>query len=114
MTLLPPPQKLKPLPTRKVREADVEQAVCRYAKDKGILVYKFTSPNHRSVPDRIFIPLSGSLFFIEFKRPGGKLTTGQENEIARLQSARQYVYVIDNVDDGKRVIDKHLHSTTPL
>ena len=35
-------------------EKDIEKAVCDYAKSKGVLTYKFSSPNHVGVPDRIF------------------------------------------------------------
>lgn len=58
-------KKAKPL------EKEIEKKVCDYAKASGMLVYKFTSPARRSVPDRLFIPEGKSAFFIEFKREGG-------------------------------------------
>lgn len=86
-------------------EKDIEKRVCDYAKDNNILVYKFTSPQRAAVPDRLLILPSGHSFFIEFKREGQKPTPAQEREHARLRGHNVQVYVIDNVDDGKELID---------
>jgi hypothetical protein len=51
-------------------EKQIEKKVCDYAKERGMLVYKFTSPNRMAVPDRLFICPDGRVFFIEFKREG--------------------------------------------
>lgn len=87
-------------------EKTIEKKVCDYAKSLGFLVYKFTSPNRASVPDRLLITPGGTVFFIEFKREGGKCTPGQEREIARLASQNVDVFVIDNVAGGKWLIDQ--------
>ena len=34
-------------------EKQIEAKVCEYAKTKGVLVYKFTSPARAAVPDRL-------------------------------------------------------------
>lgn len=86
-------------------EKEIEKRVCDYARAKGFLAYKFTSPARASVPDRLFITPTGSVFFIEFKRPGGKLTGGQAREIERLRRQGVNVSVIYSVEDGKRMID---------
>lgn len=86
-------------------EKDIENAVCNYAESKGMLQWKFTSPNKRSVPDRIFMLKNGWTFFIEFKKPGGVLTSGQEREIARIVKQSSTVYIVDNIDKGKEIID---------
>ena len=36
-------------------EKQIERKVCDYAKNKGLLAYKFTSPARAAVPDRLFI-----------------------------------------------------------
>lgn len=90
-----------PNPLEKV----IEQKVCDYAKSKGCLVYKFTSPSRRSVPDRMFIAPGNHVWFIEFKRKGEKPTAGQEVEIAKIRDKGGIVWVIDDVEDGKRIID---------
>lgn len=86
-------------------EKKIEEKVCDYAKEKGILAYKFTSPNRAAVPDRLFITPNGTVFFIEFKREGQKPTAPQEREHTRLRGHNIRVYVIDNVEKGKAVID---------
>ena len=89
-------------------EKDIENAVCKYAREKGLLAYKFVSPNTVGVPDRIFFAPGGGMFMIEFKRPGGKMTPSQERTFIKLSGMGFDVYVIDDVDAGKRVINGHL------
>lgn len=86
-------------------EKDIEKKVCDYAKSLGVLCYKFTSPARRSVPDRLFITPSGVVFFIEFKRKGQKLTPAQEVEISKLWKQKVEVFVVDSVEEGKKLID---------
>lgn len=86
-------------------EKQIEQKVCDYAKSKGWLVYKFTSPNRAAVPDRIFISPMGKVVFIEFKREGQKPTPAQAREHDRLREQRVSVFVVDNVIDGKTIVD---------
>lgn len=85
-------------------EKQIEAKVCDYAKTKGMMVYKFTSPARAAVPDRMFIK-SGRVFFIEFKRGGQKATEAQEREHHRLRQQAINVFVVDNVDAGKECID---------
>ena len=86
-------------------EKQIEAKVCEYAKTKGFLVYKFTSPNRMAVPDRMFISRSGKIFFIEFKREGAKPTPAQEREHARLRGHNVPVFVVDGVLQGTFIID---------
>lgn len=89
-------------------EAPIEKAVCEYAKSKGLLVYKFTSPQRAAVPDRLFILPGGRVFFCEFKATGKKPTPAQEREHIRLREQGSVIYVVDNVDDGKAMVDSEL------
>ena len=86
-------------------EKDIERKVCDYAKDKGWLTYKFTSPNRMAVPDRLFITPFGRIVFIEFKREGAKPTPAQQREHERLVRQGCTVRVIDNVEAGKQLVD---------
>jgi hypothetical protein len=91
-------------------EKEIEKAVSAYAKKQGILNYKFVSPGHRSVPDRIFITSESVIFFVEFKRdPSCVATPKQLREHERLRAKGCKVYVIDNVTDGFKLIDLYLH-----
>ena len=86
-------------------EKQIESAVCEYAKAKGLLAYKFTSPSRMAVPDRLFIMPGGTMFFCEFKREGAKPTVAQEREHHRLRQHNVNVFVVDNVPEGKNMID---------
>lgn len=93
---------LKPDPLEK----DIEKTVCEYAKSLGCLVYKFTSPSRRSVPDRLFIlPDGKGVFFIEFKRRGQKPTAGQAVEIEKIRAKKARVYVVDDKQKGKEILN---------
>lgn len=90
-------------------EKEIEKKVCDHAKKLGCLVYKFTSPQRRSVPDRLFIlPAGKGVFFIEFKRKGCKPTEGQNTEIAKIDKQGIAVFVVDNVATGKHCVDTML------
>ena len=86
-------------------EKEIEKKVCDYAKEQGLLVYKFTSPSRMAVPDRLFITREGVVFFIEFKRGGEKATPAQVREHERLREQKVNVFVIVDVVIGKLVID---------
>jgi len=86
-------------------EKQIESAVCGYARDKGFLAYKFTSPARSHIPDRLLISPKGVCFFIEFKREGMKATVPQEREHDRLRKQGCSVWVVDTVEKGKTVID---------
>lgn len=86
-------------------ERDTEKKVCDYAKDRGILTYKFTSPSRAAVPDRLFIGPTGHMWFVEFKKQGMKPTAPQEREHHRLRQQRVEVWVIDSVESGKEMVD---------
>jgi streptogramin lyase len=86
-------------------EKQIEAKVCDYAKTKNVLAYKFTSPARAAVPDRMFVTPDGRVWFCEFKRAGQKPTAAQEREHLRLRDHKVNVFVIDNVDEGKTMID---------
>jgi hypothetical protein len=89
-------------------ERNIEAKVCGYARERGLLAYKFTSPAHAAVPDRLFVLPNGRMFFCEFKRQGQKPTPAQEREHHRLRQHKVSVFVIDNVDTGLRMVDEML------
>lgn len=91
-------------------EKDIESKVCQYARERGLLVYKFTSPQRAAVPDRLFIRPDGLVFFVEFKREGQRPTPAQSREHERLIGHCVPVYVIDNVAAGRMVVDMQVGS----
>lgn len=92
--------------THKPREKDVEAAIGRYAVSKGCLWWKFTSPNNRSVPDRVVVTPLGVVAFMEIKRPGKELTPGQAEKAKDLRKHNALVDWTDNVEKGKQLIEE--------
>lgn len=95
-------------------EKDIENLVCRYARGEDVTAYKFNSPARAAVPDRLMlakIPLilrpviAKYIRFVEMKREGAKPTAAQTREHTRLRALGFTVEVVDNVPDGKIVID---------
>ncbi len=86
-------------------EKTIEGRVCDYAKSRGCLVYKFTSPQRAAVPDRLMITPTGVVFFVEFKRAGKVPTVAQMREHVRLKNYNVQVFVVDSVNSGKAMID---------
>lgn len=96
-------------------EKDIEAKGRDYARSRGHGHYKFSSPAHAAVPDRLLLapvpPFLRELIgkyvrFVEYKRQGEKPTPPQLREHARLKLMGFTVEVVDNVEDAKRVIDE--------
>lgn len=99
------------LPEKKIQEADVEASVCGYATRRNIYNRKYSTPNHRASPDRIFAIRSHPrphVFFIEFKAPGKTWTKPQARERDRLQAVGFRVYLCDDAAQGFGIIDEEL------
>lgn len=94
------PKKRKPL------ESDIEAAIGLYAKKKGCLYWKFTSPANASVPDRVIVTPRGVVAFLELKRPPNKPTPAQAEKMQKLQERGAHVAWTDNVVEGKKLIDQ--------
>lgn len=57
-------------------EKQIEAYLVKRCKEEKILCEKFTSPQRRSVPDRL-LSYNGRCFFLELKATGKKPTTAQ-------------------------------------
>ena len=102
------PKTVPRLPSLLPSEEYIEKKVCDYARSQGVLCYKFASPGHRSVPDRIFLFSGGKVIFIEFKKPKRKPTERQAQEIEKIRQKQISVYVVDDVEKGIGIISWHL------
>ncbi len=89
----------------KVLEKDIEKKIVAYAKSKGCIVRKFTSPAQRAVPDRIIVTPRGVVGFLEVKRPGNKPTPLQYREMELLAENGAPVEWHDNVEGAKEFIN---------
>lgn len=90
-----------------MKESTIESTVCKYAIDNDFIVLKCLGT--KGIPDRIFMR-KGECFFIEFKKKGKKLTYAQRSMKRTLECKACPVYVIDNVDIGKDLIDKKVNA----
>ena len=91
-------------------EKDIESEVCKYArKTYRAMALKFTSPQRRNVPDRIFLFPDEKILFIEFKAPRKTASKGQEREHTRLRDRGFTVYVVDDIQLGKKLIDQFVN-----
>lgn len=88
-------------------ERNIERIVTKYALNQGFLSYKFTSPNNRGVPDRIFISPKGQIIFVEFKQKGKWLTRLQNFIFNKLETRGCKIYVANDVLEGMAILDKY-------
>ena len=89
-----------------ILEKEIEKTVIAYARSIGYYVRKFVSPSNRSVPDDLFLSPKGRIFFVEFKRKGHKPTAAQMNEHVEIGKRGGKVFVIDDIDKGKKLVDQ--------
>ena len=72
-----------------MRESEIEQYFVWTVQRMGGTAYKFKSPNHRGVADRIACLPDGSTWFVELKAPGGRPSPLQKLFAARMKELRQ-------------------------
>lgn len=90
-----------------IRESNIESKCCKYAKTIGFNPYKMLTPNNRGFPDRMFYG-QGKVFFVEFKSPTGKPTKLQSLRIKHLQDEKFDVYIVNNIEDFKKICSYQL------
>lgn len=89
---------------KSVNESYIEKKISEYAKRNGWLVFKFSSPAQKGVPDRIFLK-DGVIKFVEFKAPGKRPTKLQTAIHERIEAQRFNVFVIDDLEKGKELFN---------
>ncbi len=75
-------------------EKQIETYLVKRAFKANWLIFKFTSPNNRGVPDRLAILPGGDTIYIEVKRATGKLSALQERMIRTIKRKGARVYVV--------------------
>lgn len=80
---------------RKLLEKDIESFGGKECAKRGWLHEKFTSPQKRSVPDRLITTSNGFMFFIEYKRPGQYATPNQIADHTERRNRGVTVFVCD-------------------
>lgn len=86
-----------------MKESVVETYLRKRCNENGFLCYKFTSPAHPGVPDRVIMG-HGVVLFVETKAPGKKPRPLQVEVITEMRNHGVIVYVIDT----KERVDKFM------
>jgi hypothetical protein len=88
-----------------ILERDVEKKLVARVKALGGMCEKFTSPNKRSVPDRIVTLPGGRIIFVECKRPGAKPTELQLRDHVARRELGCDVRVVSTVEEANAFPD---------
>ena len=84
-------------------EKDIERHYGENIKKEGGEFLKWVSPGNAGVPDRIVLLPGGKIRFIEFKKPGGRLSALQKYWGTRLQELGFEWGVIDCERENKKL-----------
>nr|DAX57994.1 MAG TPA: Nuclease [Caudoviricetes sp.] len=93
-------------------ESIIEKYLVSEVKKMGGTAYKFVSPGHAGIPDRICLLPNGTLFFVELKATGKLTRPLQDRQIEKIRAYGQRVYVADSTEkiDGILKIEGGGHS----
>ena len=83
-------------------EKHIEAYLVKCVKAMGGIAYKFVSPAHRGVADRIVCLPGGAVWFIELKAPGGRLSPLQKvfaDDMKRLGQKYACLWSREQVDE---------------
>ena len=92
-----------------MRESKIEKYLKDECEKRNILCYKFVSPAHNGVPDRILIG-NGVVVFVETKAPGEVPRKLQEFQHKRIKSHGIDTYVLDTTEK----VDDFFLTTNPF
>ena len=84
-------------------ERDIEAYLVKRCKEIGALVDKFTSPQRRSVPDRL-ITFGGRVLFVELKATAARPTPAQVRDHERRRAAGAEVVWLDSTEGVEEVM----------
>ena len=84
-------------------ERDIEAYLVKRCAEIGALCDKFTSPQRRSVPDRL-ITFGGRVLFVELKATGKKPTEAQVRDHERRREAGAAVVWLDSKESVDWVV----------
>ena len=83
-------------------ERQIEAYFVKAVRRIGGVAYKFVSPAHRGVADRVVCLPDGSTWFVELKTEGGRLSPLQQvfqSEMARLGQKYACLWSKEHVDE---------------
>lgn len=92
-------------------ESKIERAMGDHARSFGAMWVKLEGT--RGLPDRMLL-YDGRVVFFEIKRHGGRIRPQQMRWAASLQANGFGVYIVDNIENGKRIIERFVAKSAPL
>jgi hypothetical protein len=85
-----------------MRESTIEKYFVAQVKKLGGMAYKFTSPAHRGVADRVVCLPDGQTWFVELKAPSGRLSELQKvfaADMAKMNQKYACIWSKEQVDE---------------
>ena len=92
-----------------MRESTIEKHLVAKVKAMGGMAYKFTSPAHRGVADRVVCLPDGSTWFVEIKAENGRLSELQkifQSDMARMNQKYACLWSREHVDEWLKEVTK--------
>ena len=86
-------------------ESIIEKYLVSEVRKMGGTAYKFVSPGHAGIPDRICLLPNGTLFFVELKATGKTTRPLQDRQIAKLRNLGCMVYVADSNEQIDSILE---------
>lgn len=87
-------------------EKELEKHLVQAVKNRNGICYKFNSPGHSGVPDRLVLFPGGKIGFIEVKSPeGGKLKPLQVMELKRINNLGFKCFVLNSPERINAILD---------
>ena len=80
-------------------EKQIEAHLVKRVREIGGIAYKFVSPAHRGVADRIVVLPGGGVIFVELKTSTGKLTPLQEQFAKQMSELKQNYIVLKSREE---------------
>lgn len=85
-----------------MKESTIEKHLVTQVKALGGMAYKFTSPAHRGVADRVVCLPDGQTWFVELKAPNGRLSELQkifQSDMARMNQRYVCLWSKEHVEE---------------
>ena len=86
-------------------EIIIEKYLVSEVKKLGGTAYKFVSPGHAGVPDRLCLMPNGTVFFVELKATGKTTRPLQDRQIEKIRAYGQRVYIADSREKIKEILE---------
>ena len=87
-------------------EKEIEAYFVKRVKALGGYPYKFRSVSQRGVADRIACLPNGQAWFVELKKPGGRLSALQEIFAEEMQHTRQHYACLWSKEEVDQWLEK--------